>query len=111
MLIDFKEIRRDGEDWESFARDFLVELGFSVDTPPDRGADGGKDILLLEQLEGRLNNYPFRWLVSCKHNAHSGKSVNEQDEPNIVERVKSFRAEGFLGFYSTLPSTGLSNRL
>lgn len=110
-MIDFKEIVQDGEDWEAFARDFLSELGFTIEVPPDRGPDGGKDLLVTESLAGKLNSYPFRWLVSCKHRAHSGKSVSEADEPNILERVKAFNAEGFIGFYSTVPSSGLNNRL
>jgi hypothetical protein len=51
------------------------------------------------------------WLVSCKHNANSGKSVGIEDENNILERVRSKNCQGFLGFYSTLPSTALSRRL
>lgn len=109
-MIDFKEIP-DGEVWEQFARDFLTEVGFQVETPPDRGPDGGKDLLITERLAGKLNAYPFRWLVSCKHNAISGKAVSEADEPNIRERLESFRADGFLGFYSTVPSSGLNARL
>jgi hypothetical protein len=110
-LVDFREIREGGDEWEAFSRDFLVALGFAVETPPGRGADGGRDLLIIEHLSGTLNKYPFRWLVSCKHRAHSGKSVNEGDEPNILERLASFRADGFVGVYSTLPSSGLIERL
>ena len=110
-LIDFSEIDTDGEIWELFARDFLQELGFFIENTPDRGPDGGKDILVSEQLTGNLNRYKFRWLVSCKHYATSNKSVTEKDEINIQERVDSFEADGFIGFYSTIPSSGLNNRL
>ena len=51
-MIDFKEIPADGEVWEMFARDFLAETGFQIETPPDRGADGGKDLLVTERLVG-----------------------------------------------------------
>jgi hypothetical protein len=110
-MIDFKEIPDDGEVWELFARDFLAETGFQIETSPDRGADAGKDFLVTERLVGKINSYPFRWLVSCKHFATSKKSVSEHDEPNIRERLESFRADGFLGFYSTLPSAGFNTRL
>lgn len=109
-MIDFAEIR-DGEAWELFARDFLQEMGFFVESSPDRGPDGGKDILVTEELKGSLGNYKFRWLVSCKHFATSNKSVQEQDEINIQERIDSFNADGFIGFYSTVPSSGLNIRL
>ncbi len=110
-MIDFTEITHTDDTWELFARDFLIELGFYIESTPDRGPDGGKDILISENLEGTLGKYRFKWLVSCKHYAKSGKSVRESDEPNILERVKSFGAQGFLGFYSTLPSSGLNSRL
>ena len=43
-MIDYCEIPSDGEIWELFARDLLEELGFIIESGPDRGADGGKDI-------------------------------------------------------------------
>jgi hypothetical protein len=112
-MIDFKEIPHSNNDtWEQFARDFLEGLGFFIESPPDRGPDGGKDMLITEEVVGKLHRYRFRWLVSCKHFAHSGSAVNENDhEKNILERVKGFRADGFIGFYSTLPSSGLNLRL
>jgi len=110
-MIDFKELSHTDDTWELFARDFLSERGFVIESPPDRGPDGGKDLLITERLRGNLNNYHFRWLVSCKHFATAGSAVSERDEPNILERVSSFRADGFLGFYSTLPSSGLNSRL
>lgn len=112
-MIDFKEINQDGEVWELFTRDFLTEKGFYVESSVDRGPDGKKDLIVSEQLKGNLNNYKFRWLVSCKHfaNRNSANAVKEEDEPNILERVKSFKCDGFIGFYSTIPSSGLNTRL
>jgi hypothetical protein len=111
-MIDFKEIGGTGEEWELLARDFFTQLGFIIETSPDRGADGGKDLIISESIKGKLNHYPFKWLVSCKNYSISGKSVNEtQDENNILERCRSFRVDGFIGFYSTIPSAGLNARL
>lgn len=111
-MIDFKEISSDGEAWELFSRDFMEEMGFFIETPPDRGADGGKDMIITENIRGKLHRDKFRWLVSCKHHAHSNTSVNEnQHEKNILERLKGFKADGFIGFYSTVASSGLNNRL
>jgi hypothetical protein len=47
-MIDFKELGQSGEIWELFARDFFMELGFSVVSTPDRGPDGGKDLIISE---------------------------------------------------------------
>ncbi len=111
MVIDFTEIREGGDEWEAFTRDFLVTLGFAVEMPPGRGADAGRDLLVVEHLPGALNNYPFRWVVSCKHRAHGGRSVGESEEQNILERVQAVGADGFIGVYSTLPSSALVERL
>ncbi len=105
-MLDFKEIISP-EDWELFARDFLQELGFFIESSPDRGPDGGKDLLISETLKGRVGQYKFNWLVSCKHNAVSNNSVNEAEEQNILERVAGFNADGFIGFYSTVPSSAI----
>lgn len=110
-MIDFTEIADDGERWEAFARDFLFETGFSIESPPARGADGGKDMLVVEPLTGPLGSYAMRWLVSCKHFATSGKSVGLGDEADILDRVKRFQADGFLGVYSTVASSGLNEKL
>jgi hypothetical protein len=111
-MIDFSEIPHDGDDWALFARDFLEEMGFYIETGPDRGPDGGKDMLVTEEVVGKLHRYRFRWLVSCKHFAHSGKAVSENEhERNILERVEAFSADGFIGVYSTVPSSGLNTRL
>lgn len=109
-MIDHKEIPS-GEGWELFTRDLLSALGFVVESDPNRGADRGRDMVVTEQLAGTFANYRFRWLVSCKHFADSGRAVSEDDERNILERLKSFKADGFMGVYSTLPTNNLSTRL
>ena len=109
-MIEFTEIL-DGDSWELFARDFFASLGFVIEIDPSRGPDGGRDLIVSEQLSGRLHTRKFTWLVSCKHNASSGKSVGVNDELNINERLKQHKCDGFLGFYSTMASSGLYDRL
>src|SRR5215510_621841 len=112
-LLDFKEIPEAGkasgkqDTFELFARDVLELLGFRIIQGPARGPDGGKDMIV---EEGRLTT-ALKWLVSCKHFAFSGKSVRPEDEKNVFERVDAANCHGFLGFYSTLPSAGLSDLL
>jgi len=115
--IDFKEIPEAHlggglqDTFELFARDFLTHLGYVVTEDPSRGADGGKDLIVVERRSGVGGETSIRWLVSCKHKAHSGSSVTPQDEANIRDRVEANHCNGFIGFYSTLPSSGLSDAI
>ncbi|WP_133718635.1 restriction endonuclease [Methylocaldum gracile] len=116
-VLDFKEIPEahiatgEQDQFELFAREFLSNLGYKILSGPDRGADGGKDLVVEEKRVGVGGETCIRWLVSCKHKAHSGKSVSPQDESNIRDRVESNKSHGFIGFYSTLPSSGLAKVL
>lgn len=110
VLVDFTEIK-DGDGWELFARDFFAALGMVVEVPPGRGADGGRDLLVSEQMRASLASAKFTWLVSCKHFATGGKSVGTDDEPSIADRLRQHQADGFLGFYSTMASAALVERL
>ena len=115
--LDFKEIPRantgDGrqDTFELFARDFLLYLGYQIDVHPSRGADGGKDIIVIENRTGISGTTQIRWLVSCKHNAHSNSSVKPKDEENLNNRLHSNECNGFIGFYSSVPSSGLATIL
>lgn len=118
MLLDFREIpsaapgSQDPDAFESFAREFFSEvMHFDIVSEPNRGADGGKDLIAIERQVGSLSATEIKWLISCKHKAHSDQSVNTTDEENISDRIREHKADGFIGFYSTLPSSGLNNRL
>jgi hypothetical protein len=115
-VLDFCEIAEahlssgHQDQFELFARDFLEYLGYTIAESPSRGADGGKDLIVLDVRKGVGGETNVRWLVSCKHKAHSKKSVSVEDEPSILERVKGHNCTAFLGFYSTLPSSALAFR-
>ncbi|MFK2873561.1 restriction endonuclease [Dyella lipolytica] len=114
--LDFKEIAipthgPTRDDFEMFARDFLAFKGFKIIVGPDRGADDGRDLIIEEKRTGVGGETNVRWLVSCKHNAHSGSSVTPGDESDIRDRLQMHSCQGFVGFYSTLPSGGLAARL
>lgn len=115
-VLDFKNIpEANGTDtpdtFELFARDFLGYLGYTILENPSRGADGGKDLIVQETRMGISGSTNIKWLVSCKHYAYSGRSVNPNDEQNITDRIQQHNCDGFIGFYSTLSSSGLMNRL
>ncbi len=116
-IIDFTEIPEPNlssgkqDSFELFARDFLAVTGYKIIEGPDRGADGGRDLIVLEVRKGITGESHIKWLVSCKHKAYSGKSVSVDDELNIIERVEQKGCNGFLGFYSSVPSSSLTQRL
>jgi Restriction endonuclease len=115
--LDFREIAQANhasgsqDSFELFTRDFLEFLGYKIVLDPSRGPDGGKDVVVEEKRTGVGGDTIIKWLVSCKHNAHSGRSVNTNDDANICDRVAANKCDGFIGVYSTLPSTGLSTAL
>ncbi len=117
MIIDYTEIptaNRGGTHqdlFEQFACDFLETIGYKIIQRPDRGPDGKKDAIVSETRKGISGETEIKWLVSCKHYAHSGASVKDTDEPDIVDRVISHSCNGFLGVYSTLPASSLNNKL
>lgn len=114
--LNFKEIStaqagRDRDQFELFAREFLLQEGFRIVAGPDRGADAGRDMIAEETRTGPGGDTTVRWLVSCKHKAHAGNSVTPADEANLRDRIETHGCTGFIAFYSTLPSSGLATNL
>lgn len=118
-MIDFTEIpsantgNGDQDTFELFARDFFKNLGYEIIEEPARGADNGRDLIIGEIFESNLTKQTEvkRWLVSCKHYAHSGNSVTGKDEQDIKDRIMAHRCNGFIGFYSTVPNESLKFKL
>jgi len=120
-ILNFEEIPQANnangkqDEFELFARDFFAYLGYRIISEPDRGQDGGKDIIIQEIRKGIGGETNLLWLVSCKHFSHSragkGTSVGVEHETNISDRVRAFKCQGFIGFYSTVVSSGLNDRL
>lgn len=116
-ILDFKEIPEahvangNQDRFELFARDFLSFIGYKILADPDRGADGGVDLIAEEMRTGVGGETRIKWLVSCKHKARSGNSVKPTDDANIRDRVEANDCQGFIGFYSTLASSGLAGNL
>jgi hypothetical protein len=120
-ILDFTEIPQANQgtgkqdDFELFCRDFLEYLGYRIISEPDRGQDDGIDILVEEKRVGIAGETIIRWLVSCKHYAHyssgKGKSVGVDDEQNLTDRIITHKCDGFIGFYSTIASSGLADKI
>lgn len=109
--IDFREIpaptehSSDPDAFEKFCREFFVHVfQWTVCTQPARGVDAGLDL----QLKDVAGN---RCLVSCKHFVRSQRSVGRNDEQDILDRLYEHDCSKFIGFYSTMASTGLRDKL
>lgn len=111
QLFDFTEIPAEGERWVRFGQDFFLQLGFGIENPTYRGTENNGDFYAVEEIPGKFNLLPFRWLVSCRHKAATRTAVKESDEPDLLERVLHGKADGFIGLYSTPVSAALDRQL
>ena len=114
--LDFKEIPRADrgthrDTFEMFAREVLVAGGFKIVEEPDRGADFGRDLIAEERRSGPGGSNTRRWLISCKHTIHGNKAVSAKEDAGVTDRLTAHKCQGFLAFYSMLPSTGLGHIL
>lgn len=109
-MLDFKELSADGNDFELLVREILFEKGLKVYWS-GKGPDGGKDLICIEESKSIIQNTEMRWLVQCKHNANSGKSVGINDLDAISDSCSQHNCTGYLLVCSTYPSTGVVNRL
>lgn len=104
-MLDFKELREDGVEFEQLIRELLLAEGLDVHWT-GVGPDGAKDLTVVESYEGILGSIKKKWVVQCKHNAHSGKSVSK-DNLSIMETCLAVNADGFLLACSTQPTSAL----
>ena len=109
-MIDFKELPEDGVKFEQLIREILVLEGFETHWT-GVGQDGGRDLIIIERLEGILSTYERKWLISCKHTANSEKSIGREQAGNISEDCKAIGADGYILVCSTQPTSSLVTRL
>jgi hypothetical protein len=109
-MLDFKELPTDGIAFEQLIRELLIRSGFEVHWT-GVGPDGGRDLVVTEKVSGQLAPFQRKWLVSCKHHAHSENSVGLDDIRDIVDACAAVDAEGFLLACSTQPSSSVVRRL
>ncbi len=117
-ILDFREIAKPFkatkeeygghlDNFEKFAQEFFRELyNARLIEVATRGADRGRDLLLEVTIEGIHK----KWLVSCKHTAHTGNAVGAI-EKNISDRFASSGADVFVCFYSHIATASLQETL
>jgi len=109
-MLDFKELPKNGDDFELLIREILYNKGLEVYWS-GKGQDGGKDLLCIEILKSNFKPSNKRWLIQCKHNAHSSKSVGISDLDDIIDSCAEHNASGYMLVCSTYPSSTVVKRL
>lgn len=109
-MLDFKELSSSGKEFELLIREILFNKNYQVYWS-GVGPDGGRDLLCIEEKESFFAPEKKRWLIQCKHNAHSNKSVSITDLDDIVDSCEQHDATGFILACSTQPSSAVVNRL
>lgn len=90
-------------DWENFAAYYLENIGYMILEDASVGPDGGKDLIIKKNS--------VRFLVSCKNNIRSNKSVTLADEDSIPDRMLQHNTKSFIGFYATKAGDSLTSYL
>ncbi|HEY9468365.1 MAG TPA: restriction endonuclease [Propionibacteriaceae bacterium] len=109
-MLDFTELPRDGNAFELMVRELAFELGYHVEWS-GQGADGGRDLTIIEQGDTLFGSKLRRWLISCKHNAGSGTAVGRGSLGEIRDLLDQHRADGYLLACTTHPSSAAVDRL
>lgn len=105
-MLNFTELSQDGTDLERLVREIFVREGYETHWT-GKGPDGGRDLLVVEKVQGPLSKFERTWLVQCKHNAHSGKSIGREESNSLVTDCMSAKAVGYLLVCTTALTTGL----
>lgn len=109
-MIDFTELPADGTAFEQLIRELLLIANLSPEWS-GKGPDQGRDLLAEETATGPLGSFRRKWLVQCKHPAHSGRSVSKDEIPSVVDDCRRVNADGYLLACSTQPSAGTVQKL
>lgn len=109
-MLDFRELSTDGTEFEMLVREVLFARGLDTSWS-GVGPDGGKDLICTERVDSIFGPSTRRWLIQCKHFAHSGRSVGGGDIDNIRDSCSQHGADGYVIATSTYLSSGVVNRL
>ena len=112
--IDFSElssIDKPGYGLQALIRLIGQRLNYEVNWSGE-GPDSGVDLIFKIEKEQLLNKrHCQKWLVSCKDNNQSQKSVAEKDIGNITDKLHQNDCQGFLFVATTSITSGLKKLL
>jgi hypothetical protein len=109
-MIDFKEIT-DFEIFEDLCEELLLAKGLKIRRLGRGPAQLGKDMIATESYVGSMSNDVIKkWLVEVKF-TDGKRALNEGDVPNILDRVTSQKASGYLLFTNARLGVNLERTL
>ncbi|MCG3667858.1 restriction endonuclease [Aliarcobacter butzleri] len=109
-MIDFKELSTSGIQFELLIREIFIKLNYEVQWS-GVGPDRGKDLIAIEESNSIIGKTKNKWLIQCKHNAHSGKSIGLEDIGDFVSACRDHDVTHYLIVCSTQLSSSLMERI
>lgn len=103
--LEFEELSDDADKFEDLVADYFREiqkdkiLGISVKDieilQSGKGADGGRDILIIFQLTDSVISFERKWVVQCKF-YKDNVSKSHLSDVNIPSLIHEYGADGYL---------------
>lgn len=93
---DFKQLPKDGARFEALVCQLLESMGYRILEKPAVGTEGGRDVLVERTLKDIMGERREKVVVQCKHHAHSGKAVGDNDIGVWENAMKRYKARGYL---------------
>jgi hypothetical protein len=93
---DFKQLPKDGARFEALICQLLEALGYRILERPAIGTEGGRDVLVERTLKDPMGEKSERVVVQCKHFAHSGRAVGDNDVGVWRNAMARYKARGYL---------------
>jgi len=110
IKLDFADFPEDGSEFECMVQELLQTMGLHAERV-GLGPDHGADIIAEEVIFDRLGTKQVRrYVVQCKHFAHSGKSVGRSNVSDIRDTIEHHEANGYVLVTSTDVTASLKQR-
>ena len=111
MAMNFKKVKPD--DFENLCRDVLIDYGNEIIANTGKGPDGGKDLIIKVNPTDKAHifNEDIQYIVQCKNNSISGKSVGDADIGDWRSICNKNACGGYLLILTTHPTKNLRENL
>lgn len=105
---DFKKLSQDGARFEALVCQLVEAMGYRILEKPAVGTEGGRDLLVERVLKDVMGERREKVVIQCKHYAHSGRAIGDNDIGVWENAMKRYRARGYLLVTDTRVTENLS---